>query len=478
MVDLASRAMPSPVRLTNTLTRKVEELRTVEDGVVRLYTCGPTVYQYAHIGNLRTYVNEDFVRRALEAAGYDVRHVMNITDVGHLQHDDVEAGEDKMSLAAQREHKDPWQIARFYEREFLADTAKLNIEPPTVVPRATEHVEQMIEFILALEEGGYTYEVDGNVYFEVDRFPAYGELARLGARDEDEIARVEADPRKRNPRDFVLWFSQSKFPNQIMRWDSPWGSGFPGWHIECSAMGREYLGDRVDLHMGGIDHIPVHHTNEIAQSDSRLGHRWVTQWAHCGWLLVDDAKMAKSEGNFLRLATLEENGFDPLHYRYFCAQAHYRSEQKFTLESLAAAREAFETLVSHVVDWRFVTDGEELGPRAREHSDAFWASAWDDFNLPRALATMWQVVRDAELPPGEKLTLMRDFDRLLGFRVDDMHREELPDELLALVREREQARDGRDWARADALRDELLGHGIQLKDSPDGTIWYRTRVPA
>ena len=315
--------MPQPIGLTNTLTRRVEDLLTVEPGVVRMYACGPTVYQYAHIGNLRTYVNEDFVRRALEAAGYEVRHVMNITDVGHLQHDDVEAGEDKMSLSAQREQKDPWQIARFYEDAFLADTDALNIERPTIVPRATEHVEEMIEFIKVLEQKGFTYDVDGNVYFEVDKFPSYGELARFDPRNEaDEVARVEADPRKRNPRDFVLWFSQSKFPNQIMRWESPWGTGFPGWHIECSAMGTQYLGDRIDVHAGGIDHIPVHHTNEVAQSDSRFGHQWVRYWLHCGWLLVDDGKMAKSEGNFLRLATLEENGFDPLHYRYFCAQAH------------------------------------------------------------------------------------------------------------------------------------------------------------
>src|SRR3954451_6010150 len=459
---------PKPVRLTNTLTRSAGDLRTVEPGVVRMYACGPTVYQYAHIGNLRTYVNEDFVRRALEAAGYEVRHVMNITDVGHLQHDDVEAGEDKMSLAAQREHRDPWQIARFYEEAFLEDTRKLNIEPPTVVPRATEHVEQMIEFIRALEAKGYTYEVDGNVYFEVDKFPGYGRLARFDPRgDSEEMARVEADPRKRNPRDFVLWFSQSKFPNQIMRWESPWGTGFPGWHIECSAMGTKYLGDRLDIHAGGIDHIPVHHTNERAQSNARFGHEWVRHWLHCGWLLVDDGKMAKSEGNFLRLATLEENGFHPLHYRYFCAQAHYRSEQKFSYESLAAAREAYETLVSNVADWRL---GEYFGPtdKGSAYRDEFWRHAWDDFNMPRALATMWRVVRDTEIQPGEKRDLLIDFDRLLGFGVEEMRQAELSEEQMALVREREQARADRDWARADALRDELLAQGVQLKDTAEG----------
>jgi cysteinyl-tRNA synthetase len=471
--------MPERVRLTNTLSRRVEELETIEPGIVRMYACGPTVYQYAHIGNLRTYVNEDFVRRALEVAGYEVRHVMNITDVGHLQHDDVEAGEDKMSLAAQREHKDPWQIARFYEDAFLADVEKLHVKRPTVVPRATEHVERMIEFTRALEEKGFTYEVDGNVYFEVDRFPDYGRLARFDPRtDADDVARVEADPRKRNPRDFVLWFSQSKFPNQIMRWESPWGVGFPGWHIECSAMGAQYLGDRLDIHAGGIDHIPVHHTNERAQSNARFGREWVTHWVHCGWLLVDDGKMAKSEGNFLRLATLEENGFDPLHYRYFCAQAHYRSEQKFSYESLAAAREAYETLAGHVADWRLQGDAGPLGPDATRYRDAFWEAAWDDFNMPRALATMWGAVRDRQLEPGEKLGLLTDFDRLLGLGVDAMHRVELPDEQMTLVRERERARAERDWARADALRDELLAHGIQVKDTPEGTLWYRVRVAA
>ena len=466
--------------MTNTLTREAEPLETVEPGVVRMYACGPTVYQYAHIGNLRTYVNEDFVRRALEAAGYEVRHVMNITDVGHLQHDDVEAGEDKMSLAAERERKDPWQIARYYEEAFLEDTRKLNIEPPTVVPRATEHVEQMIEFIRELEERGFTYEVDGNVYFSVEKFPEYGQLARLDPRGDmsDVGARVEADPRKRDPRDFVLWFSQSKFPNQIMRWESPWGTGFPGWHIECSAMGAEYLGDTVDLHMGGIDHIPVHHTNERAQSNARFGREWVRHWAHAGWLLVDDGKMAKSEGNFLTLSALEENGVDPLHFRYFCAQAHYRSEQKFSYESLAAAREAFETLVSNVADWRLEGDGAaELGDRASGLRDEFWSHAWDDVNMPRALATMWRVVRDGELSPGEKLALLLDFDRLLGFRVEEMHRIELDEDQMALVREREEARSGRDFGRADELRDQLLAQGIQLKDTPDGTVWYRVRTP-
>ena len=465
--------MAETVRLTNTLTREVEELRTAEPAVVRMYACGPTVYQYAHIGNLRTYVNEDFVRRALEAAGYEVRHVMNITDVGHLQHDEVEAGEDKMSLAAQRERKDPWQIARFYEEAFLADTRKLGITPPTVIPRATEHVEQMIEFTRALEERGFTYEVDGNVYFAVEKFPDYGRLARLDPRGDmsDVGARVEADPRKHDPRDFVLWFSQSKFPNQIMRWESPWGTGFPGWHIECSAMGLEYLGDVVDLHMGGIDHIPVHHTNERAQSNARFGREWVTHWAHCGWLLVDDGKMAKSEGNFLTLATLEENGFEPLHFRYFCAQAHYRSEQKFSYESLAAAREAFETLVSNVADWRSAS--ADLSEKAVAYRADFWKQAWDDCNMPRALATMWGVVRDTDLRPGEKRELLVDFDRLLGFGVDTMHRVELPDDLMSLVRERETARSERDFARADALRDELLAQGVQVKDTPDGTVWYR-----
>jgi cysteinyl-tRNA synthetase len=470
--------MPREVRLFNTLTRAVEPLRTETEGVVTFYACGPTVYNYAHIGNLRTYVSEDFIKRALTAAGYEVRHVMNITDVGHLQYDEVEAGEDKMSLAAARERKDPWQIARFYEEAFLADTGRLGIVPADVVPRATEHVEEMIAFVRELEDRGFTYTVDGNVYFSVERFPEYGTLARLGTDgDDDDVARVEADPRKRDPRDFVLWFSQSKFPNQIMQWDSPWGRGFPGWHIECSAMGSKYLGERIDLHMGGIDHIPVHHTNERAQSNCRFDHEWVTQWAHCGFLIIDDDKMAKSADNFLRLATLEERGFEPLHYRYFAAQALYRSEQKFSWESLAAAREAFETLKNTVVGWKLrvkaPTPAGALGPEAVAHRDAFWAAAWDDFNMPRALAALWTMARDGALPEADRLALALDFDRLLGFGVEDMRRPALPDDLMAIVTEREAARADKDWSRADALRDELLEHGIQLKDSADGTDWYR-----
>jgi cysteinyl-tRNA synthetase len=463
------------VRLYNTLTRKVEELQPLEPGKLRLYTCGPTVYNYAHIGNLRTYISEDFIKRAFRAAGFEVRHVMNVTDVGHLQHDTIEAGADKMTLAAEREHKDPWQIARFYEEAFLSDCKDLNIEPADVVCRATDHIQQMIDFVRDLEAKGYTYEVEGNVYFSVDKFPDYGKLALLDMSAEQD-ARVEADHRKRNPRDFVLWFGKSKFPNQIMKWDSPWGVGFPGWHIECSAMGLKYLGERVDLHMGGIDHIPVHHTNEVAQSDAKLGHRWVNAWVHCNFLVIDDAKMAKSGDNFLRLHVLKDRGFEPAHYRYFVANASYRKELSFSFEALGAAREAFETLKNLVVAWKHQSakaPAAPLGEKAVEHQQAFWNAVWDDCGVAEGLGTVWKMARDSALKPAEKLALMSDFDRVLGFAVAEMRRPKLPDELMALVREREEARAQKDWPRADALRKQLSDQGIALKDEVAGTDWYR-----
>ncbi len=475
-----STALLRTFRLHDTLSGKVETFEPIEPGAIRLYTCGPTVYNFAHIGNLRTYVSEDVIRRAFEAGGYTVRHVMNITDVGHLE-SDADQGDDKMSLAAARERKSPWEIARHYEDVFFADCKKLGMLVPTVSCRATEHIDQMQAMVAKLDERGLAYVAEGNVYFDISKFPAYGRMARLRLDELEAGARVEIDANKRNPRDFVLWFSRSKFPNQIMQWESPWGRGFPGWHIECSAMATEYLGPRIDIHMGGIDHIPVHHTNEIAQSEGALGHEWVKVWMHCNFLVIDKAKMAKSGDNFLRLQTIEERGFQPVHYRYFCLGAHYRSELKFSWENLEQARRSFETLKNLVVGWKIESKKQgkkgqapQLGTEAVAYRERFWEALCDDINVPRALGVVWDMARDSSLDKAQRLALLVELDRVLGLGVASFQRPEIAPEILARVHEREEARAAKDWKRADVIRDELAAGGLQLMDTPEGTDWYQT----
>ncbi len=466
-----------PVRIFNTLTRTVEPFVPIETGKVRLYTCGPTVYNYAHIGNLRTYILEDLIRRVFETRGYEVRHVMNVTDVGHLE-SDADTGEDKLELAARREKHSPWEIARFYEAAFFDDCKKLSIEPPVVICRATEHIGDMIDFIRRIEERGYCYLADGNVYFSIDRFPEYGRLALLDLESLRAGSRIEVDSRKRNPLDFVLWFSNSKFRNQIMQWDSPWGRGFPGWHIECSAMATKYLGERIDIHTGGIDHIPVHHTNEIAQSEGCLGHKWVNYWMHCDFLLLKEAKMAKSSGQFLRLASLEERGFEAQHYRYFCLGAHYRSALTFSWEALEGARVAFESLKNRAIGWKIQAQSQKSAPagaaeRAAAYQERFTKHVADDINVPAALGVLWEMAKDAALPPAMKLELALGFDGVLGLGFAGFERPAADPEVEAQIELRNQARRNRDWKAADAIRDRLLAErGVQLMDTPRGTEWY------
>ena len=465
------------VQIFNTLTREVETFRPIEEGKLRLYTCGPTVYSYAHVGNLRTYLLEDLVRRTFECAGYAVRHVMNITDVGHLE-SDADAGEDKLELAARREQQLPWDIARSYEAAFFADCTKLNLEPPAVVCRATEHIDDMIQLIQCIESKGFAYVEDGNVYFSIEKFPEYGKLAQLDLDNIRAGARIEVDSRKRNPLDFVLWFSKSKFPRQIMQWASPWGQGFPGWHIECSAMASKYLADRIDVHMGGIDHIPVHHTNEIAQSEACLGHRWVNYWMHCNFLVMHDAKMSKSRGAYLTLAAIAEKGFEPMHYRYFCLTAHYRSSQVLTWEALEGARKAFDSLRNRVIAWKIESRakqhssvGDDDG--ANGYSSRFWGYIYDDINVPAALGVAWIMAKDSLLSSVKKVELMLDFDRVLGIDVAGFERPAIDPMDQELIQRREAARKARDWDLADAIRNRLFTERkIQLMDTPDRTEWY------
>jgi cysteinyl-tRNA synthetase len=470
-------SLSGKLRIFNTLTREVEEFQPIEAGKVGIYTCGPTVYNYAHIGNLRTYVCEDLIRRAFEWAGYQVTHVMNVTDVGHLE-SNADSGEDKMELAARKTRKSPWEIARFYENAFFEDCGRLGIARPAVVCRATEHIDDMIAFIQRIEANGCAYSHDGNVYFSIDDFAEYGRMARLDLANLRAGSRVEVDARKKSPLDFVLWFSNSKFPNQIMQWDSPWGRGFPGWHIECSAMATRYLGERIDVHMGGIDHIPVHHTNEIAQSECCLEHKWVNYWMHCDFLLMKKDKMSKSTEDFVRLATLEEQGYDGLHYRYFCFGAHYRSTLAFTWEGLEAARQTVESLRNRVIAWKIesklkkpATAAEE--GRKNEFLTRFWRHIQDDINVPAALGVVWEMVRDATLPPALKLSAMIEADQVLGLGVAEFERPALEPAVEGLIKERQAARQSRDWSQSDSIRDHLLKeHNIQLMDTPAGTEWY------
>jgi cysteinyl-tRNA synthetase len=326
------------LELFNTLSRTKEKFVPMKEGEAGIYTCGPTVYNYAHIGNLRAYVFADVLRRVLEFNGYNVKQIINITDVGHLTSDEDE-GEDKLEKGAKREGKSVAEIAKFYEDDFLNDLKRLNIEPASNYPKATENIAEMIEIIKKLQEKGFTYTAGGNVYFDTTKFADYGKMAKLNLDPEALKSRVEADPNKRNPFDFVLWFTNYKYDNHEMLWDSPWGKGFPGWHIECSAMATKYLGEHFDIHTGGIDHIPVHHTNEIAQSEAAFGHKWVNFWLHNDFLIEKEGtKMAKSEGEFLRLQTIIDKGYSPLDFRYYLLTGHYRSKLQFSWEALDNAK--------------------------------------------------------------------------------------------------------------------------------------------
>jgi cysteinyl-tRNA synthetase len=457
--------------LFNTLSRQIELFKPIEPGQVSLYTCGPTVYNYAHIGNLRTYIFEDILRRALEKFGYQVNHVMNITDVGHLE-SDADAGDDKMALASKREQKSPWDIARYYEEAFFKDCAALNLKRPTLVCRATEHIAEMQAMVSKLLENGLAYVVDGNVYFRIAKFPDYAKLSKRNLDELLEGARVDIDNRKESPLDFVLWFSQSKFPNQIMQWDSPWGRGFPGWHIECSAMASKYLGEHIDIHCGGVDHISVHHSNEIAQSEGCFGHQWVNTWMHGEFLVLDKGKMSKSSGSFLTLKTLEEQGFEPLHYRYFCLGAHYRSQLFFSYEALQGAKNAFESLKNRVISWRLDPQKGTHPEKATIYLKEFNEALANDLDMPVALSVLWEMAKDTSIGSKAQLELINQFDHVLGLGVGNFQKAQLSDELMLIVKERETARSNKDWAKADELRKELLNRGICLKDSASGTDWY------
>lgn len=466
----------SEIRLHNTLTHRVEPFRSLEPGFVGIYSCGPTVYSEQHLGNMRPYWFADTLKRMFMREGYRVRHVINITDVGHLT-DDADAGEDKVEAAARREGLSAWEVAEKWTRVFKEDLKKLNIPEPDVWCKATDHIPDQIELIRELERKGFTYSTSDGVYFDTSRAPRYGELTGvdLGAQRVGE--RVAGAGEKRNPADFALWkLSPTRGARRQMEWESPWGLGFPGWHIECSAMSSKYLGVPFDVHTGGVDHIPVHHTNEIAQSEAAFGVRpWVRYWLHEEWLLFEGEKISKSSGGVITLSELEAEGIEPLAFRLFLLGAHYRQQQTFTRSAIEGARTAYRRLVRHAVDLRDARDRRGGAAAVEVHRQRFRGTLLDDLNTPQALAVLWDVTRSTELGGAEKWELLCEFDSVLGLGLAEARLEnvELDAEVEALVRKREAARSAKDFARSDEIRAELARMGIVLEDTKDGTRWRR-----
>jgi cysteinyl-tRNA synthetase len=485
------------LRLFNTLGREIQNFEPIKPGEIGFYGCGPTVYNYAHIGNLRAYVTHDILTRTLRAGGAKVTQVMNITDVGHLSGDN-DSGEDKMVKSAAERGKSVLEIAEFYTEAFFRDLDRMNIIRPNVVCKATEHIADMIELIRRIEANGYTYSAGGNLYFDISRFPRYGELALLRMDDLKAGARTEVDENKRNPGDFVLWFTKSKFENQALVWDSPWGKGYPGWHIECSAMSIRYLGEQFDIHAGGIDHVSIHHTNEIAQSEAATGkHPWVKYWVHNEFLVLDKGKMSKSSGGFLTLQNLVDSGYDPLDYRCLLLGGHYRSQLQFSFEALDGARNTRRAILDKIraLSETASRSGElsagNAGPDETSAGSsignadgvsarlaAFTAAMEDDLSTPRAMAELWGLLRDGGIDPAAALKAALAMDGFLGLGFERAlgksgENPEDAAEIEALVVRRAVAKKAKNFAEADAIRDSLRERGIILEDRKAGTVWRR-----
>jgi cysteinyl-tRNA synthetase len=431
------------VRLYNTLTRTKEELRPVREGIVRIYSCGPTVYRFVHVGNLRTFMMPDLLCRSLEYLGYETEQVMNITDVGHLVDDSFDRGEDKMLVSARLENKSPAEIAAYYTEAFMEDAAKLNIRRAANYPHATHYIPQMIELITRLIAHGHAYDVGGTVYYDIESFPAYGKLSRNTTDKLLAGSRGEVDPRKVHPGDFTLWKAAGEHRLQV--WPSPWGPGFPGWHIECSAMSMSLFGDRFDIHTGGADNVFPHHEAEIAQSEGVTGHRVVGCWMHGGLLLLAGARMAKSAGNFFRISELDEQGFDPLAFRYLALQAKYRTEMNFTTDLLAGADRALTHLRERIADWSSDSRPAGADSKVERFESRFRAALADDLDLPSVMALISELTR-SEVPPGGKSSLLRSWDRVLGLDLDRAQAPaSLPDGASSLLESRQRARAAKDF---------------------------------
>lgn len=459
------------MQIYNTLTRKVEEFVPHQEGVVKMYTCGPTVYSYAHIGNLRTYIFEDILEKGLEYLGYKVERVMNITDVGHMT-SDADSGEDKMLKGAKREGKTVYEIAEFYTKAFLNDIDALNIKRPGVISPASSHIDTYISMIEKMLDDGYAYISEGNVYFDVSKAKDYYQLSgknpeelMVGVRDT-----VEEDKAKRNPADFGLWFTLSKFSNQVMKWDSPWGVGYPGWHIECSGISSKYLGEYLDIHCGGIDNIFPHHTNEIAQSEAYFGHKWCNYWVHGEHLNDKTGKMSKSKGEFLTLELLKSKGYSPLVYRYFCLGSHYRKTLTFSYDSLDSAKNAYQKLKNKVLS--LTDEGERQEKEISSYEKEFGEAISSDLNTSQMLTILYDVLKDKSLSDVTKKELVEKFDSVLSLSLFEVEQNDILDEYaLSMIEKRRLAKENKDYDLADKIRDELLEKGIRLIDSRDGTTY-------
>ena len=466
------------MKLFNTLTKNVEEFVPNVEGKVNMYTCGPTVYHFAHIGNLRSYIMEDVLEKILRYADYDVKRVMNITDVGHLS-SDADTGEDKMLKGAKREHKSVMEIAKFYTDAFFADCAKLNIKTPDVVEPATNCIDNFIEMIKVLLEKGYAYQAGENIYFDSSKLSTYyvfgnqtEEELMVGVRED-----VTEDENKKNKNDFVLWFTKSKFEDQALKWDSPWGVGYPGWHIECSCISMKHLGEYMDIHCGGIDNMFPHHTNEIAQSEAYLGHKWCNYWFHVHHLNDQSGKMSKSKGEFLTVSLLESKGYDPLAYRLFCLQSHYRKPLVFSFEALDQAAGTYKKLKKRIAD--LSTEGIVDEAAVKEYKAKFVEAVGNDVNTSMGITLLYDVLK-AELSGATKREIIGSFDEVLSL---DLLKAEAVEEsgvdaqleayVLSKIEERKAAKKEKNFALADAIRNELLEQGIILEDTREGVKWKK-----
>ena len=464
------------MKLYNSLTKKVEEFVPNVEGKVGMYTCGPTVYHYAHIGNLRSYIMEDVLEKELRFEGYDVKRVMNITDVGHLS-SDADTGEDKMLAGAKREHKSVMEIAKFYTDAFFSDCAKLNIKTPDVVEPATNCIDEFINMIKVLLEKGYAYKAGDNIYFDTSKLDNY---YVFGNQNEDELMvgvrdDVSEDENKKNKNDFVLWFTKSKFEDQALKWDSPWGVGYPGWHIECSCISMKHLGEYMDIHCGGIDNMFPHHTNEIAQTESFTGHKWCNYWFHVHHLNDERGKMSKSKGGFLTVSKLCEDGYDPIVYRMFCLQSHYRKPLVFKEEILNQVADTYKKLKKRIA--ALSTEGDIDEAVLKEWHDKFASEVGNDVNTSMGITLVYDVLK-SDLSDAAKRAVIEDFDRVLSLDLlkeekDDEVDDELTSFVEAKIAERAEAKKNKDFAKADAIRDELLTKGIAIKDTREGVVWER-----
>ena len=462
------------LKLYNTLTRKKEEFKPANGNTVTMYSCGPTVYNYAHIGNLRTYIFLDILRRVLKYNGYKIKGVMNITDVGHLQ-SDADDGEDKMVKAANETGKTPWEIAEYYTVDFYNSLKALNIEKPEIIAKATDHIPEMIEFTKGLVDKGYGYEISDGIYFDISKFPSYGKLSRCNLDEQIAGARVEKNTEKHNPHDFALWKKAEK--NHIMQWESPWGMGYPGWHIECSAMGKKYLGNTMDIHTGGVDHIPIHHENEIAQSEALNNAPPAHFFMHGEFMLVNNGKMSKSLKNTYTLSQLAQKGYSALDFRYFCLNAHYRKKLNFTFEGMDAAKTAYEKLKSllymHKISDKFTPQNI-----VDKYIEDFNNAINNDLNIPLALGVLWSAVKEEKSKDIYNFALLTD--KIFGLNLDkitdentlkeQISKDQIPEEIHILMEKRNLARKEKDYQLADKYRNEIEEKGYILKDTKEGTI--------